>query len=217
MLELSTLGLLQRQPLHGYRLKQQLEVFVSSCISVNYGAIYPLLKRLEERGDIEVITEEAGDAGSPRKIYAITSKGRDRWRQIMLDHPQESWVNSRSRFQLKFFFFNDIEPIVRIKLLEHRLRVCQMRQDYLERQQVEYSSNDPYQYATWERAQAVLISEMEWLAEQLTKEKQNYSMSPEIEAIEPVSTGEWRVEEVATQSNASIVAVPANAGAIASA
>lgn len=217
MLELSTLGLLQRQPLHGYRLKQQLEVFVSSCISVNYGAIYPLLKRLEERGDIEVITEEAGDAGSPRKIYAITSKGRDRWRQIMLDHPQESWVNSRSRFQLKYFFFNDIEPLLRIKLLEHRLRVCQMRQDYLERQQVEYSPDDPYQYGTWERAQAVLLSEMQWLSEQLAQEKQNYDLNPEVEAIAPNSTETWKVEEMAIKPNAPLSSVPANAGAIASA
>jgi DNA-binding PadR family transcriptional regulator len=47
---------------------------MSSCISVNYGAIYPLLKRLEERGDISVIAEEAGDAGCPRKIYGITAQ-----------------------------------------------------------------------------------------------------------------------------------------------
>jgi DNA-binding PadR family transcriptional regulator len=108
MLELSALGLLQLQPLHGYRLKQQLELFMSSCISVNYGAIYPLLKRLEERGDISVIAEEAGDAGCPRKIYGITAQGRELWRQKMLEHPQESWVNSGSRFQIKFFFFGEL-------------------------------------------------------------------------------------------------------------
>lgn len=90
MLELSALGLLQRQPLHGYRLKQQLELFMSSYISVNYGAIYPLLKRLEERGEISVMAQVAGDGGNPRKIYDITAQGRELWREQMLEHHLES-------------------------------------------------------------------------------------------------------------------------------
>lgn len=96
MLELAALGLLQREPLHGYKLKQELELFVSSCISVNYGAIYPLLKRLEERGYILGERMERGETGISRKIYQITEKGRDRWRQKMLELPKESWINSRS-------------------------------------------------------------------------------------------------------------------------
>lgn len=173
MLELSALGLLQRQPLHGYRLKQQLELFMSSCISVNYGAIYPLLKRLEERGEISVMAEVAGDAGCPRKIYGITAKGRDRWRHKMLEHPQESWVNSRSRFQIKFFFFGDLEPPERIKLLEHRLRVCYLRQDYLDSQQTEHDNlADFYQAASWDRCTTTLQLEIQWLTEQLAQEQQ---------------------------------------------
>lgn len=173
MLELSALGLLQRQPLHGYRLKQQLELFMSSCISVNYGAIYPLLKRLEERGEISVIAEVAGDAGCPRKIYGITAKGRDRWRHKMLEHPQESWVNSRSRFQIKFFFFGDLEPPERIKLLEHRLRVCYLRLDYLDSQQAERDYfADFYQAASWDRCTTTLQLEIQWLTEQLAQEEQ---------------------------------------------
>ncbi|MEG4322751.1 MULTISPECIES: PadR family transcriptional regulator [unclassified Microcoleus] len=172
MLELSALGLLQWQPLHGYRLKQQLELFMSSCISVNYGAIYPLLKRLQERGEISVIAEAAGDAGNPRKIYEITALGRDRWREKMLEHPQESWVNSRSRFQIKFFFFGDLEPQERIKLLEQRLRVCYLRQDYLESQQAEHDNAvDSYQAASWQRCTDTLQLEIQWLTEQLAQEQ----------------------------------------------
>lgn len=172
MLELSALGLLQRQPLHGYRLKQQLELFMSSCISVNYGAIYPLLRRLEERGEISVISEVAGDGGNPRKIYGITAQGRELWREKMLEHHQESWVNSRSRFQIKFFFFGDLETPERIKLLEHRLRVCYLRQDYLEAQQTEHDDRvDSYQAASWQRCTSTLQLEIEWLTEQLAQEQ----------------------------------------------
>ncbi|NEP03936.1 MAG: PadR family transcriptional regulator [Okeania sp. SIO2G4] len=170
MLELSALGLLQKKPLHGYRLKQQLELFMSSCISINYGAIYPLLKRLEERGYIFVVTEEPGEAGCSRKIYQITEKGRDRWREKMLENLKESWVKGRSRFLIKFFFFSDLEPIERVKLIEHRLIVCQLRQEYLDSQQSENIQRDPYQFSAWNRAKSMLNSEMQWLREELVKE-----------------------------------------------
>ncbi|NEP87235.1 MAG: PadR family transcriptional regulator [Okeania sp. SIO2C2] len=170
MLELSALGLLQKKPLHGYRLKQQLELFMSSCISINYGAIYPLLKRLEERGYIFVVTEEPGEAGCSRKIYKITEKGRDRWREKMLENLKESWVKGRSRFLIKFFFFSDLEPIERVKLIEHRLIVCQLRQEYLDSQQSENIQRDPYQFSAWNRAKSMLNSETQWLREELVKE-----------------------------------------------
>ena len=170
MLELSALGLLQKKPLHGYRLKQQLELFMSSCISINYGAIYPLLKRLEERGYVFVVTEEPGEAGCSRKIYQITEKGRDRWREKMLENLKESWVKSSSRFLIKFFFFSDLEPSERVKLIEHRLIVCQLRQEYLDSQQSENLLLDSYQYSACNRAKSILKTEIQWLREELVKE-----------------------------------------------
>lgn len=187
MLELSALGLLQREPLHGYRLKQKLELFMSSCISVNYGAIYPLLKRLEERGEISVIAEEAGDAGCPRKIYGITDKGRELWRKKMLEHPQESWVNSGSRFQIKFFFFGELEPAERLKLLEHRLRVCYIRQDYIENLKSEYPLTDEYQLASGDRCKSVLALEIQWLTEQLAQEKSDRA------TLQPHQKDTWEI------------------------
>ena len=151
--------------MHGYRLKQQLELFMGNCLSVNYGAIYPLLKRLEERGHVEVIAEEAGDAGSCRKIYSITPSGRDRWRYKMLEQPQESWVKSRSRFLIKFFFFSDLEPEARVKLLEARLVACYRRQAHLNQEEAVYCPTDPYRAAICHRAKAMLESEIEWLCQ----------------------------------------------------
>jgi len=169
MLELATLGLLQREPLHGYRLKQQLELFMSSSISVNYGAIYPLLKRLEERGEIATLATDQTEAGPNRKTYCITAKGRQRWHQKMMEHPQESWVNSRSRFFIKFFFFGNLEQPERIKLLEHRLSVCQLRIESPDLEQ--FSLTDPYQKDVWQHCLGVLRSEIQWLREQLANEQ----------------------------------------------
>lgn len=169
MLELATLGLLQQEPLHGYRLKQQLELCMSSCISVNYGAIYPLLRRLEERKLISVLTQEAGSTGPTRKVYSITLAGKKRWREKMLEHPPESWVNSRSRFMIKFFFFNHLNPPERLELLEQRLQACYQR--YQNRNWVEVPIKDAYQQAAWARYEFVLQSEIAWVEQQLEQEQ----------------------------------------------
>jgi DNA-binding PadR family transcriptional regulator len=171
MLELATLGLLQGEPLHGYRLKQQLELFMSGCISVNYGAIYPLLKRLQERGYIQVLTEENEGSGPSRKIYCITKQGKARWKEKMLNHPQESWVHSRSRFMVKFVFFSYLTREERIKLLEHRLMVCRLR---LENQDIDILPPDPYLFSAWSRCQATTQNEIHWLEATISLEMSNF-------------------------------------------
>lgn len=168
MLELSTLGLLLNEPLHGYRLHQQLELFMGCCISVNYGAIYPLLKRLEERGEITTLVTDSTKATS-RKTYAITEQGRQRWREKMFENPHESWVNSRSRFTIKFIFFGYLEPNERIDLLKNRLSACSQRQESLGVDNMPLSS--PYASAAWDRSLEILSSEIQWLKEQLANEE----------------------------------------------
>ncbi len=169
MLELAALGLLLKKPLHGYLLKQQLERFMSGCISVNYGAIYPLLKRLEKQGYIK--TQKLTDSDSNRKVYQITELGRDRWRQKMLAHPHESWVNSRSRFIIKFFFFSELESTERIKLMQYRLMTCQLRLENRESQIVEQDNEDPYQAIALQRHLANLRFEIKWLESQILREQ----------------------------------------------
>ncbi|BAQ65945.1 PadR family transcriptional regulator [Geminocystis sp. NIES-3709] len=171
MLELATLGLLQKEPLHGYRLKQQMELFMSGCISVNYGAIYPLLRRLEERELIKVLTEQE-DSIITRKIYSITKKGVLKWKEKMLEHPQESWVNARSRFMIKFFFFTYLEPQERLKLLQHRLIICQLQLENKEKElNIVSDDRDPYQLEAWRRCRWAIEDEIKWLNIQVAMAK----------------------------------------------
>lgn len=170
MLELATLGLLQKEALHGYRLKQQMELFMSGCISVNYGAIYPLLKRLEEKGLIMVFTEEEEETHHPRKMYSITPEGREKWQEKMLDHPHESWINSRSRFMIKFFFFSYLEPSDRLTLLQHRLMTCKLQLENKEKDQKSmFNDDDAFQIEAWERYKWTIEDEIQWLNKQRLK------------------------------------------------
>jgi DNA-binding PadR family transcriptional regulator len=142
-----------------------MELFMSGCISVNYGAIYPLLKRLEERGFIQVFNEQE-DNNNPRKMYSITPEGREKWREKMLEHPQESWINSRSRFMIKYFFFSYLQPQERLKLLEHRFMTCKL---YLEKKELDFDfvCHDPYQLEAWNRCKWAIINEIDWLEIQI--------------------------------------------------
>jgi DNA-binding PadR family transcriptional regulator len=179
MLKLAALGLLQQEPMNGYRLKQQLEIFMSCCISVNYGAIYPLLKRLEEQSEVVLIDADAENISQSCKTYGITKLGQERWREEMLDHPQESWVNARSRFMIKFFFFSELQPQERIQLIAHRLMTCQLR---LSSKLVGANSTDPHQVRVWQRSIDVIQSEIQWLNQQLTQEQSNLPTASSITA-----------------------------------
>jgi len=162
MLELAALGLLMHESLHGYRLKQQLEIFMGSCLSANYGAIYPLLRRLEGCGFVEALPVDSAEA-STRRMFAITDRGRDRWQQKMLETPRESWVNSRSRFLIKACFFGDLSPQLRLELIESRLAICCQRLTQLQSQTVQAMNVDLYRSLAIQRALDLLQSEVEWL------------------------------------------------------
>lgn len=99
------------------------------------------------------------------KSIVSLHRGAIALRYKMLEQPQESWVKSRSRFLIEFFFFSDLEPNSRQKLLEARLAVCYQRQAYLNQEEAVYRPNDPYQAAAWHRAKAMLESEIDWLCQ----------------------------------------------------
>jgi PadR family transcriptional regulator, regulatory protein PadR len=65
---------------HGYGLMQRIEAQCAGLFGVNTNTIYPLLRRLEERGFI------AGEWEHPtkrsRRLYTITPAGRERLARI---------------------------------------------------------------------------------------------------------------------------------------
>jgi DNA-binding PadR family transcriptional regulator len=170
MLELAVLGLLQREPLHGYRLTKDLELFMGCCMTINSGAVYPLLRRLEQRGDVSALSEPQ-DGASSRIMYCITEQGRQRWLEKMRSHPNESWVNSRARFMIKVFFFQDLLPQYRAELLEYRLMQCRLKQQRIQDEKTTRSSLNAYQLATFHHGTQLLTIEVEWLSQLLEQER----------------------------------------------
>jgi len=78
---LTLLGLLERQPSHGYDLKRDYDTYFGRGKQLPFGQVYATLGRLARDGKVVAGDAEPGD-GPDRKRYAITDSGRtevDAW------------------------------------------------------------------------------------------------------------------------------------------
>jgi DNA-binding PadR family transcriptional regulator len=71
---LTLLGLLEREPSHGYDLKREYDAFFGRAKPLPFGQVYSTLSRLARDGKVVVGESEAG-AGPDRKRYVITEQG----------------------------------------------------------------------------------------------------------------------------------------------
>ena len=74
------LHLLASAPEHGFGLMQRIAAVCSGVLAVNTNTMYPLLRRLEERGFI--VGEWDRPSKRARRMYSITPAGRERLERI---------------------------------------------------------------------------------------------------------------------------------------
>jgi PadR family transcriptional regulator PadR len=74
------LHLIEEQPDHGYGLMQRIEEICGDLVAVNTNKVYPLLRRLEERGFVSASWDHPTKRS--RRIYAITPQGHERLLRI---------------------------------------------------------------------------------------------------------------------------------------
>ena len=74
------LHLLAESPDHGLGLMQRIEALCQGLLAVNTNTMYPLLRRLEERGFI--VGEWEHPTKRSRRYYRITDAGRSRLERI---------------------------------------------------------------------------------------------------------------------------------------
>jgi DNA-binding PadR family transcriptional regulator len=71
---LTLLGLLDREPSHGYDLKRDYDTFFGRGRPLSFGQVYATLSRLSRDGKV-VVGEVAPGEGPDRKRYVITDRG----------------------------------------------------------------------------------------------------------------------------------------------
>lgn len=75
-LRLLILTLLSKKPMHGYEIMNEVEARTLGLWRPTAGGIYPLLKRMEERGEVRSEWKEV--SGRRRKVYWIMPNGRSK-------------------------------------------------------------------------------------------------------------------------------------------
>ena len=71
---MTLLGLLEREPSHGYDLKRDYDAFFGRGKPLSFGQVYNTLSRLTRDGKV-VVSEVGPGEGPDRKRYVITERG----------------------------------------------------------------------------------------------------------------------------------------------
>lgn len=74
--DLAALGLLNRGPMHGYRITQIVQSQLEPWASISASSVYNALGRLTRRGAVSQTTERRGKAPE-RTVYHLTPKGHE--------------------------------------------------------------------------------------------------------------------------------------------
>jgi DNA-binding PadR family transcriptional regulator len=155
MMDLAVLGLLRKQPRHGYELKARLLELGFSRVS--FGTLYPALRRLEKKGLIEALRQSGR-----RKAYRLTGSGREEFARILGSVDDEE----DRRFNLRLAFFQYLEPAARLRTLKRRRKqlVGRLRtaQEALQRSITE-GQDDHYTAALLRHNIGTTEADIEWL------------------------------------------------------
>lgn len=84
--------------MYGYEITKKVQEITSGAIKVTEGALYPVLHKLENSGQLSVDFRPAG--GRLRKYYTLTPKG--------------NLVASESKFELESFF-DGMQVLLKLK------------------------------------------------------------------------------------------------------
>ena len=90
---LAVLTLLDRTEMYGYELVEALERDSGGLLAMGQSTVYPLLYKLEARGQVSTEWREA-PSGRRRKYYQATPAGR-RW----LDRQRSQWQTLRTAME----------------------------------------------------------------------------------------------------------------------
>ncbi len=129
MIKYAILGLLHYKNMHGYRIKKHIEQNFGHMWSINYGQIYPNLKKLEQDGLIRMTQILQNDEkGPPRKLYSITEKGKKDFAAWLHASPEKSML-LRDPFLMRFVFFGFGDPERALELIDEQIALYEQQME----------------------------------------------------------------------------------------
>jgi DNA-binding PadR family transcriptional regulator len=120
--EFYILGILHRGDFHPYEMKRRLNNALVECYTdIDVGTLYYAVRQLVKSGDITPKTRQKVARGGERTIYRITSQGRRRFQQLLLERFQEQGTVAQTIYPALLFLDLAELPAV-AELLRERLR-----------------------------------------------------------------------------------------------
>jgi DNA-binding PadR family transcriptional regulator len=140
MYEFLVLAQLSRCPMHGYRIAGIIGDIIGPFRRVQWGALYPVLSRLERDGLIRATAEDGECHGRPRKVYAITPLGSERLHEMVMD-TEHHLGEYEMLFAHKVSLFSQLTFEERRFLARHYAVYAQQNLDHLQRERRDLLQN----------------------------------------------------------------------------
>jgi DNA-binding PadR family transcriptional regulator len=162
--ECAILGLVQRQPMHGYQIARETapNEGIGLVCPLGVSNVYFLLGNLERRGLIEIDHRDE-EAYPPRTVYKATARGRKAFAAWMRS-PVERLRQVRMDFLLKRYFLGEGKREEALELVDRQIDFCLK---YLAQWQALGESVPPYSFdrLAMEAKSSVAEATLEWLGE----------------------------------------------------
>lgn len=125
--EIVILAAIMKRSKHGYEIKKTAERIFGDTCTINNNTLYANLHRFQEMGAVN--SEIQPVPGKPdRHVYSITEKGREIFRDLVLDFPPGE-ARSDLDFYARVAFFHLLAPAERREILRTRKSVMEERAD----------------------------------------------------------------------------------------
>lgn len=123
-IEQTLLGLLKREPRHGYDLAREFApgTVLGDILQLQPSLLYANLKKLERDGLVRSSIESQGPR-PPRRVLALTDAGEaelDRWLRAPVEHTRDL----RLEFLLKLYLARDVDHDLAARLVAEQHDVC---------------------------------------------------------------------------------------------
>ncbi|MEU1790850.1 PadR family transcriptional regulator [Streptomyces sparsogenes] len=171
MLELSILGFLYDQPLHGYELKERIKALSGHVRPVSDGALYPAITRLTKAGLLDQRTEP-GAGAAPRRVLSLTDAGRAELLS-RLRAPKDVEITDGQRFFTLLAFLRHLpDPAEQAAVLRRRQAFLDAPSSFFyeggEPVRAE-GAGDVFREGMLRIARATTAEERRWLADALSR------------------------------------------------
>ncbi|MDD9301439.1 MAG: PadR family transcriptional regulator [Desulfobacter sp.] len=143
-LKYSILGLLHYEDMHGYRIKEHIEQNFGHMWSVNFGQIYPNLKKLEQEGLVSMgKAVQNGQKGPPKKLYTLTRAGKEAFQEWLAASPEKSML-LRDPFLMRFVFLGFGNSKRALELIDEQILSYEKQLESRRQNQKKWQSKDIY-------------------------------------------------------------------------